>query len=147
MEFRPLAGLLIALSASLVIGCGPTRTAGTIGLPSKDLAVLSISPLPPDLYFHIPSVQFDGQGAWYEIKNSRDFYLTTGDHTGSFTFAAKASGIAGWFTPANTTSGLKDVPLGAVAAGKAYDLAIPTVESADKIRQMGAMPLAREKAR
>ena len=142
---RRLAALLILLLA----GCGPTRTAGTSGLAAKDLAVLSIAQLPEETHLRIQTIQFDGAGDKYEIGNSHDFYLLPRDHTASFTLTAvvpSESGVLGWLVPkdALTIPGPKDIPLGALTAGKIYELA-PPAEGFDKMLQSGELSLVREK--
>lgn len=145
-QFRRLAALLILSLA----GCGgPTRTAGTSGLAAKDLSVLSIAQLPKETHLQIRTIQFDGAGEEYEVGKRRDFYLQPSDHTASFTLTAilpDAPGIAGWFIPKGglTVPGPKDIPLGAMTAGKTYELATPT-EGFDKMLQGGQLSLVREK--
>ena len=145
MRYRCFAAVLFVA----LVGCGPTRTTGTKGLSDKDLAVLTVAQLPEVIKIRIHSIQFDGQGDTYEIKSSRDFYLTPGDHTASFTLLAPAPpGIGGWFVPSGalTFPGPKGIPLGAVSAGKAYEFA-PNVESFDKLLQEGKLSLVREKVK
>src|SRR4051795_1512601 len=123
---RLAVGLILFLA-----GCGgPTRTAGTSGGAAKDLSVLSIAQLPKETHLQIHSIQFDGAGEEYKIGSRRDFYLRPQDHTASFTLAAiipGGGGIAGWFIPKGglTIPGPKDIPLGAMTAGKTYELAPP----------------------
>ena len=164
MHSPALRALLILLALVFAVGCsGPTRTAGTAGANKKDLAVLSLAQLPAgDIPIQIKSVQFDGQGDHYDIgKSSRDFYLEPGDHTGTFTFTAKVpdlgglSGVPGfaslakWAIPKDITiPGPKEIPLGAVTAGKNYEFAPPTAESLDNMLQNGgSFSLVRDKAK
>lgn len=144
MHHRHLAAPLVAL----LLGCGPTRTAGTKGVAAGDLAVLSVAQLPAGVPVRIDTVQFDGAGDRYDVGSGREFYLRPGGHTGSFTFRAHVPGVAGWFVPrsALTVPGPKDVPLGSVAAGKTYELA-PTAESFDTLLEDGRLSLVREKAK
>ena len=145
MDARHLAALLIVL----LVGCGPTHTAGTRSLAAKDLAVLSIPQLPGEAHVQIHAVQFDGAGDQYEIGDGgRDFYLLPGAHSGTFTFSAHLPGLGGWLVPKSslTVPGPKDVPLGTVAAGKTYELA-PSIESFDKLLQEGGPSLVREKVK
>ena len=157
MRFRLPAASLIVLPIILLVGCsGPTRTAGTSGVAAKDLSVLSISQLPEEAHIEIKSVQFDGKGDAYKIDKSRDFYLTPGDHTASFTLVARVpkmegmAGLASWLIPKNavTIPSPTEVPLGAVAAGKSYQLSPPTLESFDKLLQDGgSLSLMQEKSK
>jgi len=142
LSARSLAASLIVL----LIGCGPTHTPGTRGAAAKDLAILSIAQLPDVVHVQIHSVQFDDQGDQFSIGNGRDFYLTPGKHTASFTFIGRVPGPAGLFVPkdALTFKGPIAVPLGAFAAGKEYELA-PTVDGFDKLMQQGELSLVREK--
>jgi hypothetical protein len=162
MHFRFLVVSLIAvpmmLSVMLLVGCGPTRTGGTAGFAAKDLAILSISQLPEEAHIQIQSIQFDGNGDVYKIDKSRDFYLTPGDHTASFTLVARVpkmegmgvmAGLASWLIPKNalTLPSLRAIPLGAVAAGKTYELS-PSMgaDSVERMLQNGSPSLVREKA-
>jgi len=151
----PAASLAVVLVASLLVGCGPTRTAGTGGVAARELAVLSIGQLPAETHVQIGTVQFDSADEPYKIGKGRDFYLRPGDaHTATFTFIAKVPGLPGplgWLVPGGkggdiTIPGPKAVPLGPVAAGKAYELA-PTMESFDRMLQDGRMSLVREKVK
>ena len=143
---------LAAWLVMFLAGCGgPTRTAGTSGLAAKDLSVLSIPQLPKETHLQIRTIQFDGAGEEYKIGKRRDFYLQPRDHTASFTLAAvipEAGGIAGWFIPKGglTFPGPKDIPLGAMTAGKAYELA-PPAEGFEKMLQGGGLSLVREKGK
>jgi hypothetical protein len=150
------AAVLLVLLAVFVVGggCGPTRTAGTSGMAAKDLAVLSITQLPDDAHVRIDAIQFDEAGETYEIGKSRDFYLRPGNHTANFNFVARMPevegmpALVGWLIPAGKSvsiPGPKKVPLGVVAAGKAYELAPPTSDSFDKLLQDGEVSLVREK--
>ena len=164
MQPPRLAGLLIAvLPMCFALGCsGPTYTAGTRGLAAKDLSVLSITQLPADAHIQIDSVQFDGKGDAYKIgKTSRDFYLTPGDHTASFTLSAQIpkpegmgalGSLATWMIPKNsmTIPSPGEIPLGAVAAGKSYELGPNTAGGADvfeKMLQEGKLSLVHEKSK
>ena len=144
MRGQSLAALLIVL----LLGCGPTRTAGTKGVAAKDLAVLSIAQLPAEAHVGIDTVQFDGAGDRYEIGKGREFYLPPGEHTGTFSFIAHVPGVGGWFVPrsALTLPGPKDVPLGTVTAGKTYELSLAP-ESFESLLQEGRLSLVREKAK
>ncbi len=154
---RPLAASLIALL--ITIGCGPTRTAGTAGIAPKDLSVLSIPQLPKEAHIEIKSVQFDGQGDAYKLGKSRDFYLTPGTHTASFTLVARIpkvegmgpmAGLASWLIPKGelTIPTPKEIPLGAVAAGKTYELAPAAgADGFEKMLESGSLSLVREKAK
>ena len=154
MHARHLAALLIV--ALVVVGCGPTRTAGTGGVAKQDLAVLSIPQLPAETYVQIGAVQFDDAGEPYKIGKGRDFYLRPGDdHTATFTFTAKVPSLPpplGWFMPKGTGGdidipGPKALPLGAFAAGKTYELAAPTLESFDRLLDGGQLSLVRVKTK
>ena len=157
MRFRHLAASLIVLPMILLVGCGgPTRTVGTSGVAAKDLSVLSISQLPEEAHIEISAVQFDGKGEAYKVGKSRDFYLTPGDHTASFILVARVpkmegmAGLASWLIPktAVTIPSPGEIPLGAVAAGKTYELAPPTAgaDGFEKMFQDGKLSLVREKA-
>jgi len=144
------------VAAALLVGCGPTRTAGTGGLSAKDLAVLSIPQLPAETHVQIKAVQFDDAGEAYDIGKHRDFYLRPrDDHTATFTFTAKIPGLPGplgWFVPGAkggdiTIPGPKAVPLGAFVAGKTYELAAPTIDSFDTLLEGGQLSLVREKVK
>jgi hypothetical protein len=141
----------LALLIVTLTGChsGPTRTAGTSDVPTKDLAVLSIPQLPDVAGIKIHAIQFDNQGDEYSIGKSRDFYLLPGNHKVSFTLMAPTPpGPGGWFVPTSalTFPGPKGVPLGAVAGGKTYELA-PDIESFEKLPDEGRFSLVREKAK
>ena len=146
----PIAFFIVIAVVVFLVGCGPTRTAGTGGLAARDLAVLSIAQLPAKTYVQIGAVQFDGEGDQYKIGKGRDFYLRPGDsHTATFTFTAKVPGLLGWLVPGGGNITIPSpiaVPMGAVAAGKAYELA-PTLESFDKMLQDGELSLVREKVK
>jgi len=139
---------IVTLFVLLLTGCGPTHTAGTGGLATKDLAVLSIDQLPAQAPIQIHAIQFDGKGDTYSIGKSRDFYLSPGEHTGSFTLIVSVPGPGGWFVPtgALTIAGPKEIPLGTFTAGKAYEFA-PTIEAFDKLADGGKFSLVREKAK
>jgi len=156
MRSRHRAASLIVLPVMFLVGCGgPTHTTGTRGVAAKDLSVLSISQLPEDAHIEIKSVQFDGKGDAYKIDKSRDFYLTPGDHTASFTLVARVpkvegpmASLAGWLIPKGelTIPSPGEIPLGAVAAGKTYELAPTTSGDAfEKMLQDGKLSLVREK--
>ena len=165
MHVRNLAAVLIALVAlpALLAGCGPTHTAGTRGVAARDLSVLSIAQLPEEAHVQISAIQFDGKGDQYKIGKSRDFYLLPGEHTASFTLVARVpkmegmgamAGLASWLVPKNavTIPSPGDIPLGAVAAGKTYEL-LPTAggdggaEGFEKMLMDGKLSLVREKAK
>src|SRR5690349_20041734 len=106
MHARSPAASLIAflmVVVCMLVGCGPTRTAGTGGVAKQALAVLSIPQLPAATYVQIKSVQFDDGGEPYKIGKGRDFYLRPGDdHTATFAFSAKIPSLPpplGWFMP------------------------------------------------
>jgi hypothetical protein len=144
-----------------LVGCGPTRTAGTNGMAAKDLSVLSIPQLPEETHLQIKSIQFDGAGDEYEIGSGHDFYLLPRDHTASFVFKAilpSEAGFAAMFVPkdALTFASPKGIPLGAMTAGKTYELALPSTDSSqgssqdladsfDKMLETGQFSLVREK--
>ncbi|HEX8325481.1 MAG TPA: hypothetical protein VF595_16375 [Tepidisphaeraceae bacterium] len=139
-----VAGLIL-----LLVGCGPTRTAGTGGLASRDLAVLSIPQLPKIAHLQIDTIQFDGTGDAYKVGNGRDFYLPPRDHTASFTFKAilpAEAGFFGTFIPkdALTFPGPQRIPLGPMSAGRAYELVTPT-EGFEKLLETGQLSFVREK--
>ena len=98
-------------------------------------------------------IQFDGAGEEYEIGSGHDFYLLPRDHTASFTLTAvvpSEAGIAGWLVPkgALTLPPLKDIPLGAMTAGKIYEFAVPSADQGfDKMLETGQLSLIREKAK
>ncbi len=144
MTYRAFAALLVVTLA----GCGgPTRTTGTSGLAAKDLAVLSIPQLPDAAVIKVYSIQFDNQGDEYKIGKGRDFYLLPGDHKVSFTLQNPAPpGMGGWFVPdsALIIPGPKGIPLGTVAAGKAYEFA-PNIDSLEGFAEGGGFSLVREK--
>jgi hypothetical protein len=139
------AGLIL-----LLVGCGgPTRTSGTSGLAAGELAVLSIPQLPKESHLQIHTIQFDGAGDEYKVGDGRDFYLLPRDHTASFTLEAivpKEVGFLGSLLPKDATiiPGPRNIPLGAMSAGKAYELA-PPAQGFDKILETGQLSLVREK--
>jgi hypothetical protein len=149
-QARWLAPGLILLMLLLVVGCGgPTRTAGTSGLAAKDLAVLSIPQLPEESHLQIHTIQFDAAGDEYKVGGGRDFYMLPQNHTASFTLKAivpKEAGILGSLIPKESLiiPGPKNIPLGAMSAGKAYELA-PPAEDFDKMLETGELSLVREK--
>ena len=146
---RP-AALLILL---LVAGCGgPTRTAGTSGVAAKDLSVLSVPPLPAVSPVQIRTIRFDGAGDEYEVGRCRDFYLLPGDRTASFTLTARVPGAGGavarLFIPKGRLAfpGPRDVPLGTLAGGKAYELVRPA-EDFGLLLEGGRFSVVREKVK
>src|SRR4051794_36012952 len=152
-RLTPNSRRLAALLMLFLVGCGPKHTAGTSGLAAKDLSVLTIPQLPAEAHFQIHTIQFDGAGDEYEIGSSRDFYLLPRDHTASFTLTASIpseisglGGAVGWLVPkkALTIPGPSDIPLGALSAGKSYEMVRPA-ESFDKMFQTGQILLVREK--
>jgi len=148
MSARPVR-CLAALLILFFVGCGPTRTAGTSGMAAKDLSVLSIAQLPKEAHIQIHSIQFDGAGDEYKIGKGRDFYLRPRDHTASFTFTASVpsgGGMLAWLIPndALIIPGPKVIPLGAMAAGKSYELSTSPA-GFDTMLQSGQLSLVREK--
>lgn len=141
------AGLIL-----LLVGCGgPTRTAGTKGLASRELAVLSIPQLPKEFLLQIRTIQFDGAGEEYKIGGGRDFYLLPQHHTASFTLEAivpKEVGFLDSMLPKEMRiiPGPRELPMGAMSAGKTYELAPPT-QGFDKLMASGELSLVREKAK
>ncbi|HEY7120672.1 MAG TPA: hypothetical protein VH475_29075 [Tepidisphaeraceae bacterium] len=140
------AGLIL-----LLVGCGPTRTSGTSGLAAGELALFSIAQLPKESPLQIHTIQFDGGGEEYEVGEGRDFYLMPRDHTASFTLEAivpKEAGLLGSLVPkdARIIPGPRNIPLGAMSAGKAYELA-PPAQGFDKLLETGQFSLVREKER
>ena len=149
--------LLLAAALCLITGgCGPTRTAGTSGMAAKDLAVLSIPQLPEEAHVQIETIRFDNAGEKYEIGKGREFYLLPGNHTADFKLVARMPEVEGLPTlvkaliPSGKTfsiPGPGKLPLGAVSAGKTYELAPPGAESFETLLQDGKVSLVREKAK
>ena len=136
-------------------GCsGPTRTAGTSGMAARDLAVLSIPQLPEEAHVQIETIRFDNAGEKYEIGKGREFYLLPGNHTADFKLVARMPEVEGLPTlvkaliPSGKTitiPGPGKLPLGAVSAGKTYELAPPVAQSFETFLQDGKVSLVREK--
>ena len=140
---RPvLLGLLL-----LLIGCGPTRTAGTSGLSRHDLAVLTVPQLPNETHLRIETIRFDDSGDAYPIGHGRDFYLLPRDHTAAFTLKVviDEAGFFGRFVPKDAlTFPVPPLPLGPMSAGRAYELAVPT-DGFGQLLQTGQRSPVREK--
>ena len=133
----------------VLVGCGPTRTAGTAGLPASELAVMTIPQLPKESPLRIRTIQFDGAGDAYTVGDGRDFYLLPREHTASFTLEAivpKEVGVLGSLIPKDALimPGPENLPLGTMSAGKAYEL-FPPAEDFDKMLATGQFSLVREK--
>ncbi|HEX8341729.1 MAG TPA: hypothetical protein VF624_12540 [Tepidisphaeraceae bacterium] len=138
-------------------GCGPTRTAGTGGVGARELAVLSIPQLPDAAHVKIDTVRFDDAEAAYPVGRGRDFYLRPGDHTVGFDLVARVPDVDGvptwlkWVIPGGKKSvrmpGPKGIPLGAVAAGKRYEIALPGFDSLETFLRDRSVSLVREKTK
>jgi hypothetical protein len=138
-------------------GCGPTRTAGTGGVGAKQLAVLSIPQLPDAAHVKIDTIRFNDEGEAYPLGKGRDFYLRPGDHTAGFDLVARVPDVDGvpkwlkWVIPGGKKSiripGPKGIPLGAVTAGKRYEIALPSFDSLDTFLKDRSVSLVREKAK
>ena len=86
----------------LLVGCGPTHTAGTRGLARSDLAVLTVPQLPKITHLRLETIQFDGDTAAYPVGSGRDFYLLPRDRTATLTLRAvlpAEAGFLGRFCP------------------------------------------------
>jgi hypothetical protein len=147
-RYAALAQWLAAGLILFLVGCGPTRTSGTSGLAASELALLSIRQLPKESPLQIRTIQFDGAGDEYTVGDGRDFYLLPRDHTASFTLEVivpKELGLLGSLVPndARIIPGPMNLPLGAMSAGKAYELT-PPAEGFDKILETGELSLVRE---
>jgi hypothetical protein len=145
---RCATALIVLLS---VAGCGgPTRTAGTRGVPTKDLAVFSVLQLPPDAPVQIRTVWFNAASPEYEVGDGRDFYLLPGGHTASFNLTVRIPGTTGLFASlyvpegALNAPGPRNAPLGTLAAGKTYEV-VPRAEDFDQMLSGGRLPEVREK--
>lgn len=145
--------LLLLPLVPLLVGCGgPTHTAGTRGVAASNLAVLTVPQLPGESPVQIESIRFDGADEAHAVgKGGRDFYLTPGDdHTATFTLIARpprVSGVGGWFGPKVPPMRIPvptALPLGALTAGKRYELMTGT-DGFDQSLQSGRMSLVREK--
>jgi hypothetical protein len=147
--------LFAALLILFVVGCGPTRTAGTRGVAAKDLSVLSIAQLPRESPVQLRTIQFGDAGEQYKIGKGRDFYLLPRDQTASVTLLARvpkgggAMGkLAGVLLPngALTIPGPTNIPLGPLSPGKTYELAGSAEDFAGML-QNGGLSLVREKTK
>lgn len=145
-------GCLVAALLLLLVGCGgPTRTAGTAGLAADELATLTVPQLPRESHLKIRTIQFDNAGDEYKVGNGRDFYLLPRNHTATFTLEPilpKEAGFIGALLPkeALILPGPRNLPLGAMSAGKAYEL-VPPIQGFDKLIETGELTLVREKAK
>jgi hypothetical protein len=130
----------------LLVGCGPTHTAGTKGKSAKELAVLSIDQLDAIPGMEIQSIRFDDHEDAYKVGDGREFYLLPGEHTASFDFKVEVKGPPGWFIPSKalTVPGPKGVPLGVMSAGKMYEMN-GLVEGFEHLVRNGEFNLIREK--
>jgi hypothetical protein len=89
---------LIVLPLAMNLGCGPTRTAGTEGIPKQQLATLHVTRQYDVPMVEVSAIRFD-DGEKYKIDGGRDFYLTPGVHHVAVDLAT------------NINSMLKDTPL------------------------------------
>ena len=150
IDLRVPAARCLALGLILLlVGCGPTHTAGTRGLARQDLAVLSVPQLPKITHLRLETVQFDGDAAAYPVGSGRDFYLLPRDRTATFTLRAVLPAEAGFLGPllpkdALTFPAPTAVPLGPLTAGHAYELTAPT-DGLDKLLDTGRLAFVREK--
>jgi len=150
---RRLAALLVLLVGGAAGGCGgPTRTAGTAGVPAEELAVLSVPQLPDEAHVRIRTIRFDDSGDAYDVGGGRDFYVLPGGRTAALTFVARTPtppGVAGWFVPSRklTLPPVTNVPLGTMTAGKTYELAAPSLETFEQLLDGGGLSLVREKVK
>src|SRR5262245_26247430 len=92
-EMRFLGLLLIPLA----VGCGPTRTAGTKGIPADKLAILHVTKQYDVPHVQLTAIQFDG-GDKYEVKGDRDFYLTPGVHKVGIDLVTKIESPTKWIS-------------------------------------------------
>ena len=141
---RLVPGLLL-----LLVGCGPTHTAGTRGLARQDLAVLSVPQLPKITHLRLETVRFDGDAAAYPVGTGRDFYLLPRDRTATFTLRAVLPVEVGFLGALLSKDDLTfpaptALPLGPLAAGHAYELTAPT-DGFDKLLDTGRLAFVREK--
>ena len=85
-----------------------------------------------------------------DARPHHDFYLAPRDHTASLKFMAilpSLGGPAGWFIPKSVSMpGPKDIPLGTMSAGKAYELGFPS-EGFEQLLQGGEFSFVREKGK
>lgn len=154
MGIQPVAKahVFVAALIALLSGCGgPTHTAGTKGLASRDLAVLSIPQLPKQSPLQIHTIRFDDAGEEFKVGGGRDFYLLPNGHTASFTLKAivpKELGFLGSMLPKDsmTLPGPSGIPLGTMSAGKTYEL-VPPTQGFDKLLANGEFSLVREKTK
>lgn len=115
--------ITLPLLLLLLVGCGPTRTAGTKGVAAKDLAVLTIKQHNAIPGFHINKVTFD-DGDTFDIDGDRDFYLTPGQHKVAVGYGPCVHGPHAWFSPMGDWAMYtpKGAATGELRAGRAYAL-------------------------
>jgi len=159
--------LLVAVIGGAIVGvgggCGPTRTAGTRGVAARDLAIVSIPQFPDESPVKLDTVRFNhgdakndntGGDEAYAVGRGKDFYLLPGRVTAGFDLVGQipdASDMPRWvrWTIPNggkiKIPGPRHLPLGIVAAGKRYELALPSAEQFNEFFEQGTVSLLREK--
>jgi hypothetical protein len=96
---RPSIAMFLVLGAALV-GCGPTRTAGTQGLAANQLAVLEVDRHNAIPGLHIDSITIDDDQN-FDVTRDRTFYLTPGEHKVAVGYGQCVHGPPAWFSPAS----------------------------------------------
>jgi len=165
--------LLVAVIGGAIVGvgggCGPTRTAGTRGVAARDRAIVSIPQFPDESLVLLDTVRFNygdtkddktmgdkGGDETYAIGRGKDFYLLPGSVTAGFDLVGQipdASGMPRWvrWTIPNEGKikipGPRKLPLGIVAAGKRYELALPSAEQFNEWFEQGSVSLLHEKGK
>jgi len=113
--------VMMVMLIGLAVGCGPTRTPGTEGIPREQLTVLTIKQHNTFPGTHINAVKFD-KGSRYEINGNRDFYLKPGDHEIAVGVGECVHGPAAWFSPLGDLAVFIPASTGKLEAGKHYEL-------------------------
>lgn len=118
--------MLLLLSA-LAVGCGPTRTAGTKGIPASQLAILHVTQSYDVPVVQVAAIGFD-DGEKYKIDGERDFYLTPGVHRVALDLKTNLDGLDGpmkWLSYSMKDAkleGPKGLTTGELQPGKTYEI-------------------------
>jgi hypothetical protein len=115
---------LLLLLSVLAVGCGPTRTAGTKGIPASQLAILHVTQSYDIPVVQVAAIAFDG-GEKFKIDGERDFYLTPGVHQVSLDLTTKLDGPMKWLSSAMADTkleGPKGLTTGDLQPGKTYEI-------------------------
>jgi hypothetical protein len=120
-----IVALFIAVGVGCVaVGCGPTRTAGTKGVPANQLAALRVTQRYDVPVVQVAAVAFD-DGAKYKIDGDRDFYLTPGVHRLALDLTTNIDVPMKWLSSSlgqTKIEGPNGLTTGELKPGKTYEL-------------------------